>query len=88
MEQGPDILFKDNISLTKDPYIYHHKQISEWDFTHLDQKEVDDLITHNEKLYHELVEEFCRSNFLNRRPETVGLIVLYVPVHSHKRKLS
>ncbi len=78
MEQGPDILFKDNTSLTKDPY--HHKQISDWDFAHLDQNEVDDLMAHNEKLYHHLVEEFRHSNFLYRRPETVGLIVLYVPV--------
>ncbi len=80
MEQGPDILFKDNTSLTKDPYVYHNKQISDWDFKYLDQKEVNNLMTHNEKLYHHLVEEFRHSNFLYRRPETVGLIVLYVPV--------
>ncbi len=80
MEQGAHILWTDNTSLTKDPSVYHHKQISDWDFTHLDQKEVDDLMTHNERLYQLLVEEFRHSNFLYRNPETVGLIVLYVPV--------
>ncbi len=79
-EEESYVLGNSTASITKEPYVYHHKQVSDWDFTNLDEKEVDELMTHNEKLYRHLVEEFRHSNYLYRRPETVGLIVLYVPV--------